>query len=134
MHCLNCWYKTNSRGSLPTGRLPTSRSAPSLVVAWKELLALTSTNATQPPAVPPKGALGRIDADSTVLARVWLGRLICAARASVAAERLHLDDPLSYVRAELSRYGGLPPEGAAPQQLVADAAAGDALAVRLVSS
>jgi hypothetical protein len=51
----------------------------------------------------------------------------------VAAERLGETDPLSYIRDELSRYGGVPPHGSRPHQLLADATAADAVARKLVS-
>ena len=47
--------------------------------------------------------------------------LLAAARAAVAAERNGDTDPLAYVRGLLAERGPLPPPGAVPVQVVADA-------------
>jgi hypothetical protein len=56
------------------------------------------------------------------LLRVEYARLAAAARASVAAAAAGQADPLVYVRAELARHGGLPPEDASVTAVLADAA------------
>jgi len=47
--------------------------------------------------------------------------LLAAARAAVAAERNGDADPLGWIRGLLAERGQLPPPGAAPVQVVADA-------------
>jgi hypothetical protein len=55
------------------------------------------------------------------LTRAEYGELLAAARAAVAAERNGDVDPLSYVRGVLAEHGQLPPPGAVPVHVVADA-------------
>ena len=57
-------------------------------------------------------------------------KLAAAARASVTAARAGADDPLAYVRTELSRYGGLPPMDGTVLAVLADASTAMALAGR----
>jgi hypothetical protein len=56
------------------------------------------------------------------LLRVEYARLAAAARGAVAAAAAGQADPLVYVRAELARHGGLPPENATVTAMLADAA------------
>ena len=72
-------------------------------------------------------------ANAAALARVGAAGLIAAARASVAADRDGLQDPLSFVRDALARYGGLPPDNKKPHELIADATAADAIAAKVVN-
>jgi hypothetical protein len=57
-------------------------------------------------------------------------KLVAAARASVTAARAGAADPLAYVRAELSRYDGLPPLDSTVPRVLADAGAAMTLAGR----
>ena len=57
-------------------------------------------------------------------------KLVAAARASVTAARAGATDPLVYVRAELSRYDGLPPLHSTVPAVLADASAAMTLARR----
>ncbi len=59
-------------------------------------------------------------------------RLLAAARASVAAATRGEPSPLLYVAHELDRHGQLPPTGAEPARLLADAA-GTATLARIAS-
>ena len=64
------------------------------------------------------------------LMRAEYARLVTAARASVAAARAGSPDPLVYVKAELVRHYGLPPQNATVLAVLADANAALVLAGR----
>lgn len=55
------------------------------------------------------------------LLKAEYAKLVAAARASVTASRAGTADPLVYVRAELSRYDGLPPLDSTVSAVLADA-------------
>jgi hypothetical protein len=57
-------------------------------------------------------------------------KLVAAARASVTAARAGAADPLVYVRAELSRYDGLPPLDSTVPAVLGDASTAMTLAGR----
>jgi hypothetical protein len=57
-------------------------------------------------------------------------KLVAAARASVTAARAGAADPLAYLRAELSRYDGLPPLDSTVPTVLADASTAMTLAGR----
>jgi hypothetical protein len=62
-----------------------------------------------------------------VLAAKYAG-LLAHVRAAIAAEQAGAPDPLGWLRADLAGQGQLPPAGAVPQQVAADAAAALAMA------
>jgi len=64
------------------------------------------------------------------LLKAKYAKLVAAARASVTAARAGAADPLVYVRAELSRYDGLPPLDRTVPAVLADASTAMMLAGR----
>ena len=64
------------------------------------------------------------------LLKAKYAKLVAAARASVTAARAGATDPLVYVRAELSRYDGLPPLDSTVPTVLADASTAMTLAQR----
>ena len=64
------------------------------------------------------------------LLKARYAKLVAAARASVTAARADAADPLVYVRAELSRYDGLPPLDSTVPAVLADASTAMTLAGR----
>jgi hypothetical protein len=69
---------------------------------------------------------GRAELDAArtrlALTRAAYAELLAAARAAIAADRIDAGtDPLGWVRGVLADHGQLPPDGADPVQVVADA-------------
>ncbi|MFI9846733.1 hypothetical protein ACIHFD_57605 [Nonomuraea sp. NPDC051941] len=69
--------------------------------------------------VAPACGLGR---EELVMLAAAYSELLAAARASVAAAELGEADPLVYLREHLAEHGQLPPAGARPVRLLAQAA------------
>jgi hypothetical protein len=67
---------------------------------------------------PPQG----LTRNELVLLAAAYSELLAAARASVAAAALGEADPLVYVREHLAEHGQVPPLGARPSRLLAQAA------------
>ena len=66
--------------------------------------------------------------DRLALLQTRYAELAAAARATIAAARAGLPDPLAYLEAELASHGGLPPEDATVLAVLADARTAMALA------
>jgi hypothetical protein len=79
----------------------------------------------RPPSSSHEGAEARL-----ALLRAEYARLVTAARASIAAARAGVPDPLVYLEVELARHCGLPPDDATVPAVLADAAAAMVLAGR----
>ena len=89
--------------------------------------AATQVSGPEPGEWPPGSAAGKAEARLALL-RADYARLVTAARASVAAARTGAADPLVYVKAELARHCGLPPQETTVLAVLADAATAMALA------